>query len=658
MSDQEQHPKESRHPPYEEIRSRLRALGYLNSPVERFLSRPAGGPWKTGFLVTVKVSLLVGLLLAGLTTASTLFADPSFIENSRDVFLFFFYLGSAYSLTAFCLALLPTFLWVRKGKKSMGLRREGTLRSVILSVVTAVILCAYLLGWWHIVVFESYLIRPMGILSLAVLVAIALVSLMAGRLVGFVYFLLAGVPEYPRSRRSPVSRSFIFSLSLVLLIEGAWTIGILRYRSADNSLASVLQKYSVRPLPMLLVGLDGLDFKSLLQLTAEGSLPNLARLIKGGVTAELATQKNYLAPQVWTTAATGVKPELHGINHFVLPVLRGLSRQPRLGSTRPGFDAILANLFPFFRLVRSVPVSASSRLSKTIWEIIELFDMPVGVVNWWASWPAMPVKGFTVSERTFRKITSIPRDQAPSAYYETEVFPPAEFDSLVILCDKLVKPFNQELAEYPKIYDLLENTLPEKAYDLVRSVYFADYFYTQAAIELARRQQVVFLALYLQGADILSRLEERTDLVSSASLHGAIPEYYRYMDRLLGELIQEFQPSGLLVVVCDPGKNGRDRDLKGAVIFNGIDVKKGSSTEQAVPLEDVAPTMLYLIGLPVARNMGGSPHLEAGIPGPGGAGPLSFVTSYGPPPPTREPSIPYRHDREEIERLRRLGYIK
>ena len=66
MVNQEQPSKESQLPPIEEIRSRLRALGYLDSPVERYLSRPAGGPWRTGFLVTLKVSLLVGLLLSGI----------------------------------------------------------------------------------------------------------------------------------------------------------------------------------------------------------------------------------------------------------------------------------------------------------------------------------------------------------------------------------------------------------------------------------------------------------------------------------------------------------------------------------------------------------------------------------------------------------------
>jgi len=660
MPNGEKHSTGSKTLPIEEIRSRLKALGYLESPVERFLSRPAGGPWSTGVLVTVKISLLAGILLAGLTTASALLADPAFIENSRDVFLYLLYLGTAYSLASFCLVLIPAMLWVHRGRKSMGLRSGGTLRSALLSVATSALICTYLLGWWHVTVTESQLILPLGIASLTVLAVIALVSLMAGRLIGFVYFLLAGVPESRRNRPRAVSRLYLYSLTVVLVIEGAWAIGIFRHHGADHSLAATLKDYSVRPLPMLLVGLDGLDSESLFRLTENDSLPNLARLMENGFTAELKTQKNYLAPQVWTTIATGVKPEQHGINHFTLPVLRGMSRPIRTSTARPELEVVLDHLFPFFRLVRPVPLSASSRLSRTVWEIIGLFEVSTGVVNWWASWPALPWEGFTVSERTFPKIALIQRNQPikPSAYFDLEVYPPAEFDSLVNLSYMLTRSFDTLLVEYPRINHLLENILPEKGETLIRSVYFADYFYTRAAIELARRYRVGFLALYLQGPDILSRLEERSNLVESKSLRGVITEYHCFLDGLLGELINEFQPSGLVAVVCDPGKNGREHDLNGAVIFGGIDVKKGSRAREPIALEDVAPTMLYLIGLPVARNMGGVPCTEAGIPGPGGALPLRFVNSYGPPPLAGETILPYRHDREMIERLRSLGYLK
>ena len=644
----------------EEIRARLKALGYLESPVERFLSRSSGSTWSSGVMVTAKAALLIGLLLAGLTTASALLADPGFIGNSLDVFLFLSYLGAAYSLGAFCILLIPALLWVRKKKRAAEIISGGTLRSALLCTFTASVLCAYLLGWWHLVMTGSQQILPLGVVSLSVLAAIALISLMAGRTIGLVYFLLAGVPESSRSRHNMVTRGYIFSLVAVLMIEGAWTVGFFRHYRADHTLNAALHEYSIRPLPVLLVGLDGMDSEMFFTLSGVDNLPNLTRLMEGGFTAELATQKNYLAPQVWTTVATGVKPEEHGINHFTRPVLHGMSRPPRLGNSRPGLKLVFEQIFPFLRLVRPVPLSASSRMTKTLWEIVELFGTPSGVVNWWASWPASSSNGFTVSERTFSRIVPARRTQPikPSTYYNEEVFPPAEFDSLVVLSAGLEETFDSVLTEYQLISDLLEKDLPQKARELIRSIYFADYFHVCAANELARRHGVKFLALYIQGPDILSRLEERTDLVDPGSLEGLIPEYFRFIDRLLGELLNSYQPAGLVAAVCDPGKKGRLRDLKGVVIFNGVDVKKGFRKEAPIYLEDVAPSILYLIGLPVASDMGGKALTETGTPGPGGAMSLRFVTSYGPPPLLNKSPSDYRHDSEEIQRFRSLGYVK
>jgi len=644
----------------EEIRFRLKALGYLESPVERFLSQASGGPWRSGFLVTAKAALLIGFLLAGLTTASTLLADPGFIGNSLDVFLFLAYLGATYSLAAFCLVLVPALLWVRKKKRTAGMISAGILRSAVLSTLTASLLCAYLLSWWHLLMIGSQQILPFGVVSMSVLAAITLISLMAGRTIGLVYFLLAGVPESSRSRRNMVAKGYLVSLVAVLLIESAWAIGFFRHHRADHTLSAALQEYTLRPLPILLVGLDGLDSELFFRLSGVDNLPNLTRLIEGGFTVELTTRKNYLAPQVWTTVATGVKPEEHGINNFTLPVLRGMSRPPRLANSRPGLKLVLEQIFPFLRLVRPVPLSASSRMTKTLWEILELFGTPTGVVNWWASWPASSSKGFTVSERTFSRIALVQRTQPikPAAYYNREVFPPAEFDSLVALRAEIEESFDSVLTEYRLISDLLEKDLPQKTRELIRSIYFADYFHTRVSTELARRYGTRFLALYIQGPDILSRLEERADLADPESLQNLIPEYFRFIDRLLGELLDQYQPTGLSVTVCDPGKKGRLRGLKGVVVFNGVDVKKGFRKNAPINLEDIAPTILYLVGLPVARDMRGKALTEAGLPDPGGATPLRFVTSYG-PPSLRSQTLPdYRHDNEEIQRFRSLGYLK
>ncbi|MFH1068845.1 MAG: alkaline phosphatase family protein [Candidatus Glassbacteria bacterium] len=650
-------------PSLEIIRARLKEMGYLENPLERYLVRGAAGTWTAGLAVTAKFSVLLGIVLAGFTTAGSLVADPGFIGNLQDVLLCFAYLFAAYGLLSFIIFLAPAILWVLRRRRSPVTGIAGTIRTGIITVASSSLLCVYLLGWWHLLVVDSREILPLGLSSLLVLAGIALISLGAGRLLGFAYLLLAGAPEVTARRRRQLARSFTVAVAAVLIVETAWALGVFRRLSADHTLGEALSRYSVRPLPVLLVGLDGCDSETFFRLSQQGSLPNLTRLMENGFTAELDSRKDYLAPQVWNTVATGVRPDVHGVNYFTRPMPLGMSRLPRNFANNRGVDDLLEYVFPFFKLVRPVPLSASSRRSKTLWEIVTLYGRPAGVVNWWATWPASSSAGFTISERTFPKIAYMYRQQpfqpaSNSSFFDREVYPPAKFDSLMALRARLDEPFDSLIAGFPQAGRLLSGELPEGDRDLIRSVYLADYFYIETAIELSRRRRVSLLALYLQGVDILSRFEERAEMVDSTSLETAIPEYFHYLDVLVGQLLAAYQPTGLAAVVCDPGKKGRQYGRNGVVIMSGVDVRSGYNPDYRMGLEDVAPTVLYLLGLPVSRDMGGEVVTSAGKEGPGGARPLTYVTSYGPPPIDTDSSLSYRHDREMIQRLRSLGYLK
>lgn len=74
--------------------------------------------------------------------------------------------------------------------------------------------------------------------------------------------------------------------------------------------------------PTLLIGLDGATFTVLDPLVAEGHLPNLARIIAGGVRAPLRTTPHPLTPPAWTTLMTGRGPGSHGIFDFLRSELR------------------------------------------------------------------------------------------------------------------------------------------------------------------------------------------------------------------------------------------------------------------------------------------------------------------------------------------------
>src|SRR3954454_1974367 len=79
---------------------------------------------------------------------------------------------------------------------------------------------------------------------------------------------------------------------------------------------------TVRRPPLIVIGIDGGEWKVIHRLWDEGKLPNLKRIAERGVATTLHTAYNS-SPVIWTTIATGVTPEVHGITDFVVPTPRG-----------------------------------------------------------------------------------------------------------------------------------------------------------------------------------------------------------------------------------------------------------------------------------------------------------------------------------------------
>jgi len=72
------------------------------------------------------------------------------------------------------------------------------------------------------------------------------------------------------------------------------------------------------PPRVLVVGLDGATWDVARPLVAAGEMPNLARLVAGGVSATPVAEEPFFAPVVWTTVFTGVSPAVHGVANWAL----------------------------------------------------------------------------------------------------------------------------------------------------------------------------------------------------------------------------------------------------------------------------------------------------------------------------------------------------
>ncbi len=128
-----------------------------------------------------------------------------------------------------------------------------------------------------------------------------------------------------------------------------------------------------RPPPrVLFLGLDGADWQLLDRYCADGTMPNLAALVRGGDKRVLLTQHPPLSPLVWTTMMTGVSPLEHRILDF----------------TR--FDPVTGAREPITSVERAVPA---------IWNMASAKGKRVGVFGMWATDPPESVNGTIVSDR-------------------------------------------------------------------------------------------------------------------------------------------------------------------------------------------------------------------------------------------------------------------
>lgn len=115
--------------------------------------------------------------------------------------------------------------------------------------------------------------------------------------------------------------------------------------------------------PVLVIGVDGLEWSVLEPLIASGRCPNLRALAERGVAGELETVAPAYSPVVWTSIATGAPPERHGILYFC-----------RFENGRPG-----------------LPYTSNCRAVPAIWNVAGAHGRSVLSVAWWVSWPAEAV---------------------------------------------------------------------------------------------------------------------------------------------------------------------------------------------------------------------------------------------------------------------------
>ncbi len=347
----------------------------------------------------------------------------------------------------------------------------------------------------------------------------------------------------------------------------------------------------------LLIGWDAADWKTIHPLLDKGQMPNLEKLINGGVMGNLATLDPPLSPMLWTSIATGKRPYKHGI----------------LGFTEPNPDG---------NGIR--PIHVTGRKGKAIWNILTQEEYKTHVIGWWPSHPAEPINGVNISN-FYQKSKS--RIHEPWTMMKGTVHP-AEMSDLFAgmrvhpeeLTQAHLLPFVPKAAEVNQEKDkrLLSTA---KIIAECSSIH-------AAATYILEHEEWDFLGVYYDGIDHFGHgfmkynpprrphiPEKDYELYKNVVTAG-----YRFHDMLLGRLMKLAGEDTTIMLISDhgfypnhlrpkaipkePAGPAWEHSPYGIICMSGQNIKKDERIYGATLL-DIAPTILAMLDLPIGKDVDG-----------------------------------------------------
>jgi len=435
--------------------------------------------------------------------------------------------------------------------------------------------------------------------------------------------------------------------------------------------------------PLIVIGIDGADWRLIEPLLERGELPRLRGLRDRGAFGPLKTLQPTISPPIWTTIATGRSPRAHGIKDFTIRRLLGVDEPlPRLQPLRNvGFTTLLSGL-EASGLMRQGLITSAARRVPAFWNIASFYRSPIAVVGWWATWPAESVVGFVVSERAYYEELAARRVNA--ALPPGLAHPAGLMDELrggIVLPDQVtiedVRPFVPDVteAEFETMRVRHPSPLTGIRYELTYNI---SVFRTShgLALDLIGRGRRAFAAppdlfvLYkivdgschsaLRYSELVTHAAAAPDDEERLFRH-VVAGAYRAADAAVGEILDAVGPANV-VVVSDHGFDSEgaryqhERHPDGILIAAGPAFRAGRL--EGLSVLDVMPLLLQAKGLPLAEDLEGQLPREAFAPAFLESVPVRSVGSYGRwGTPQLGPGTA-EADATAIERLRALGYIR
>jgi hypothetical protein len=449
-------------------------------------------------------------------------------------------------------------------------------------------------------------------------------------------FLVLGLAQTTSSYRRRTVVAMLFTVATTLSIVGPlWIRG-----SGLGPLMSVRAPTTVTALPtehprVLLLCLDGASLDVISPAVAAGRLPNFSRILEAGASMHLATTRPTQPEPVWASIMTGMWPSRHGV--------RGSSRyRPFNGDAELEVlpDYMFSQALVRFGLLVEEPYSSSSLATQPLWRIAAGYGIRTGLIGLPLTHPATTASGFIVSDRFHRR-----SDRVVTLDSEPAVAP-SRLDDIA----RGVLAEEQPTGELRVRFDLLPWTGESG------STVEADRLHHRLAHQLSAVEEVQLLAVRYAGLDAVghyylryTRPEAFGDVTEDERRRfgRVLDDYYAYVDSLVGDAMASLAEGDLLLIVSgfgmepltvgkrvlervagDPRFSGtHERGPDGFLLAYGTPVVAARQSRGAVV--DVAPTLLYFLGLPVARDMDGFARTDLFTPAFNDQRTITFIPTYG-----------------------------
>jgi predicted AlkP superfamily phosphohydrolase/phosphomutase/Tfp pilus assembly protein PilF len=334
-------------------------------------------------------------------------------------------------------------------------------------------------------------------------------------------------------------------------------------------------------------GIDGADWELISELSADGRIPNIRALALGGTTASLQTIQPTVSPLVWTSVATGLPPDRHGVIDFI---------------DRP----------------TKRPVDSSTRRTPALWDIAEAFGRQAITVNWWTDWPARPESATTFDTPVTLQRGAVYPSQLGQRVAQLEVPPQT------IQAPQVRRFLNITDAEFTTAVGSGGQMDPINVFRDVLAKTWTDH---RVAVSLYQQQEPLLLMVNYEGTDTVNHLfapyhppyREGISQTNYRKYWPAVANYYSEVDRLIGEWMKVLSDDTTVIIVSAHGfRWGKDRprmqpigraalsDHRNPGVFiaygNHVAASRGG---HVISLYDIVPTVLAVLGLPESTEMPG-----------------------------------------------------